>query len=129
MERIPHQEIFNRDILVNNGDVTALWVDAYETINSANNVITAIDVVLPSDQDQVRGEALALRAWCHFELTRMFGKQYDPATSSTDLAVPIILIPTLATGDNVETVRNTVEENYTQIIADLTLAESLLPEK
>ncbi len=123
------REIFNRDILVNNGDVTALWVDAYETINSANNVITAIDVVLPSDQDQVRGEALALRAWCHFELTRMFGKQYDPATSSTDLAVPIILIPTLATGDNVETVRNTVEENYTQIIADLTLAESLLPEK
>ncbi len=123
------REIFNHDILVNNGDVTGMWVDAYECINSANNVINAIDVVLPADQDRVKGEALALRAWCHFELTRMFGKQYDPATSTTDLAVPIILIPTLATGDNVETVRNTVEENYTQIIADLTLAESLLPEK
>ena len=122
-------EIFNRDILVNNDDVAALWVDAYECINACNNVINALDVVLPADQDRVHGEALALRAWCHFELTRMFGQQYDAASSTSDLAVPIIILPTLAVGDNVESVRNTVEECYAQVITDLTLAESLLPEK
>ncbi len=123
------REIFNRDILVNNGDVNGLWTDAYECINSCNNVLNALDVVLLEDQPRVEGEALALRAWCHFELTRMFGKQYDAGTAATDLGVPLILIPTLTNSDNTDVVRNTVEECYTQIITDLMLAESLLPEK
>ena len=70
------REIFNRDILNTNGDVLDLWTDAYEVINSCNNVINALDVVVAADQNRVRGEALALRAWAHFELTRMFGQQY-----------------------------------------------------
>ncbi|HRG29425.1 MAG TPA: RagB/SusD family nutrient uptake outer membrane protein [Chitinophagales bacterium] len=123
------REIFNRDILNTNADVLDLWTDAYEVINTCNNVINAIDVVLAADQNRVRGEALALRAWAHFELTRMFGQQYEAGIDNTQLAVPLILIPTLAFGDNVDVTRNTVEECYNQVIADLTEAESLLPEK
>jgi len=123
------REIFNRDILALNGDVLDFWTDAYEVINSCNNVINAIDIVLPADQARVKGEALALRAWAHFELTRMFGQQYEAGLDNTQLAVPLILIPTLNFGDNVDVARNTVEECYAQVIADLTEAESLLPEK
>lgn len=122
------REIFNRDILTGNTDITALWTDAYEVINSCNSVINAIDVVEAADQNTVMGEALALRGWVHFELTRMFGQQYENGTDNTQLAVPLILVPTLAIGDNVSVTRNTVEECYAQVIADLTAAESMLPE-
>ncbi len=122
------REIYNRDILVTNGDVSGLWTDAYEVINACNGVINAISVVEPDDQNRVKGEALALRGWAHFELTRMFGQQYEVGSDNTQLGVPLILLPTLAVGDNVDVVRNTVEECYTQVIADLTEAESLLPE-
>ncbi len=122
------REIWLRDILVNNIDVNGLWVDAYECINSCNNVLNALDVVVEEDKNRVEGEALTLRAWCHFELTRMFGQQYDAALSSSQLGVPIILTPTLLVGDNVEVLRSTVEQCYAQVIADLTAAEILLPE-
>lgn len=125
---ISFKEIYDRDILVNNAAVGGLWDDAYEVINSCNNVIAALDVVDAADQNRVQGEALTLRAWCLFELTRAFGKQYDAATATTDPAVPIILTPTLAIGENSEVARNTVEECYSQVIADLSVAETLLPE-
>lgn len=123
------REIWLRDILVNNADVNGLWTDAYECINTCNNVLNALDVVLEEDQNRVQGEALALRAWCHFELTRMFGQQFEAGGSNTNPAVPLILIPTISLGDNVDVARNTVAECYAQIITDLTTAESLLPEK
>jgi len=59
----------------------------------------------------------------------MFGHQYEAASASTDLAVPIVLEPTLAIGENSEMVRNTVEECYNQVIADLEAAQEKLPEK
>lgn len=124
-----YKEIYNRDILVNNAAVQDLWETAYEVTNTCNNVLNALDVVDAADRDRVEGEALALRAWCLFELTRMFGHQYEAASASTDLAVPIVLEPTLAIGENSEMVRNTVEECYNQVIADLEAAQEKLPEK
>lgn len=124
-----YKEIYNRDILVNNAAVQDLWESSYEVINICNNVLNALDVVEAADRDRVEGEALALRAWCLFELTRNFGQQYEAGTATTELAVPIILEPTLAIGENSEVARNTVEECYNQVIADLEAAESKLPEK
>jgi len=124
-----YKEIYNRDILVNNAAVQDLWETAYEVTNTCNNILNALDVVDAADRDRVEGEALALRAWCLFELTRMFGHQYEAASASTDLAVPIVLEPTLAIGENSEMVRNTVEECYNQVIADLEAAQEKLPEK
>ncbi len=124
-----YKEIYNRDILVNNSAVQDLWETAYEVTNTCNNILNALDVVDAADRDRVEGEALALRAWCLFELTRMFGHQYEAASASTDLAVPIVLEPTLAIGENSEMVRNTVEECYNQVIADLEAAQEKLPEK
>ncbi len=126
---VDYREIFTHDILVNNGSVSSLWDDAYEVINTCNNVINAIDVVEAADQDRVRGEALTLRAWCYFELVRAFGYQYQPGVENTQLGVPLILTPTLNFGDNTNVTRNTVEECYGQIIGDLEQAATLLPEK
>ncbi len=122
------REIWLRDIIVNNSDVEGLWDVSYEVINTCNNILNALDVV-EDDKERVEGEALALRAWCFFELTRNFGQQYETGIVNGQLAIPIILTPTINFGDNTEVSRNTVEECYTQIIADLTTAEGLLPDQ
>jgi len=125
---IAPREIWLRDILINNGDVEGLWDLCYEITNTCNNVINAIDVV-ETDPDRVMGEAMAIRGWCLFELTRNFGQQYEPGITNSQLAVPIILTPTISLGDNADVTRSTVEECYAQVISDLTTAEGLLPDE
>lgn len=120
-------EIFNRDILTGNFDIYNLWIDAYDCINICNNVLSALDVVDADDREMVEGEAKCLRAWCYFELVRMFGQQYTAGANNIQLGVPIVLSPTLELNESSFAPRNTVEEVYTQIIADLTDAEALLP--
>jgi starch-binding outer membrane protein, SusD/RagB family len=120
-------EIFNRQILTVNDDVTAFWEQAYNCINNCNNVIASIAVVNPHQQRRVEGEAKFLRAYIYFDLTRFFGQQYDSGAVNSQPGVPLILQPTKTLSDNSSAARNTVEECYTQIISDLTDAKQGLP--
>ncbi|MBX7109327.1 MAG: RagB/SusD family nutrient uptake outer membrane protein [Chitinophagales bacterium] len=122
------REIFNRQILVTNSDVEACWSDAYNCINICNNVLSALSVVNDEDRAQVEGEAKCLRGWMYFELVRYFGQQYETGQVNSQLGVPIVLTPTIVIDASSTPARNTVEECYAQAIADLTSAESLLPE-
>ncbi|MBA3647436.1 MAG: RagB/SusD family nutrient uptake outer membrane protein [Chitinophagales bacterium] len=121
-------EIFNRQILTVNDDVTAYWEDAYITINICNNILSALSVVTEEDRPRIEGEAKFLRAYIYFDLTRFFGQQYETGLTNDQLAVPLVLQPTVSATDNIGVSRNTVEECYAQVIADLNDAESLLPE-
>lgn len=72
--------------------------------------------------DGLRGEALALRAFAYFNLINNFQQTYKG--NETAKGVPLRLtISSDALG------RGTVQEVYTQIIADLTQAETLLTGK
>ncbi len=62
------REIFGKNILTNNSYVRDTWREGYDAINVANNVLSAINVVLPADQNRVRGEALFIRAVTYFEI-------------------------------------------------------------
>lgn len=92
--------------------------DYYRAIFQANAVI---DGVLVAEKDstepaeQILGEALALRAYSHFELINLYGNPYNAATSSTDRGVPI------ATKIDIEQryVPATVSAVYDQILSDL----------
>ncbi|MCB0531345.1 MAG: RagB/SusD family nutrient uptake outer membrane protein [Lewinellaceae bacterium] len=105
------------------GDITDVWNIGYSTILRANNVINNIDPLEgdAAEKNQIKGEALAIRAMVHFDLVRFFAKQYTNGNPSTDLGVPIILESGIG-----EPARNTVEEVYNQVIADLTAAKGLL---
>jgi hypothetical protein len=118
-------QIFNKDIPIDNLFVTSTWLDSYKAINNVNNVLSAIDVVIPSKKDRIEGEAKFIRGSLYFELVKLFGKTYQDGTPSANLGVPLVLLPTR--GLDAGPARNTVAEVYTQIIADLTAAESLLP--
>jgi hypothetical protein len=121
-------EIFNRQILTVNDDVTAFWETAYSCINNCNNVLSALSVVKPNDQRKVEGAAKFLRGCVYFDLTRFFGQQYDSGAVNSQAGVPLILLPTHTVSDNSTVSRNTVEECYTQVLADLTDAKQMLPQ-
>lgn len=96
------------------------WDACYEAIAVANHALEAIEEMGETNDVKIKAlksEALLARAYAHFQLVLIWGKTYNPATSSTDLGVPYV--------DKVEQklvqkyTRNTVAEVYDRIEADL----------
>ncbi len=106
-----------------NGDFTGMWNDAYEAILSVNNIINNVDATEgdAGTKNQIKGEALAIRALAHFDLVRYFAKPYTNSTPSSDLGVPIVLEAAIE-----EPARNTIAAVYAQVIADLNEARGLV---
>lgn len=121
-------EIITKTITVNNAYVASSWIDAYHMINIVNNVLAAIDVVGDQERDKVKGEALFLRGWIYFELTRLWGLPYVNGQENSQAGVPLVLTATTQASQALPVARNTVEQCYNQIVEDLLLAKSLLPE-
>jgi hypothetical protein len=124
-------EIFRKNMQTDNGYAGGTWVSAYQAINMANNVLSAINVVTdPEQKNQLEGEALFIRGTMHFELVRLYAKQWDPLTTNNTPGVPIKITPTKNLEDaSVKLPRNTVAEVYQQVITDLTAAATKLPEE
>ena len=99
------------------------WWMYYRIISNANMIINNIDGATgpQADKDIIKGQALTYRAWCHFNLVQLYGKRYVAGTQNTQLGVPIML-----TANFDGQPRNTVEEVYTQVNADLEEAATLL---
>ncbi len=122
------REIWNLNMIAENGDVQGLWVDAYQTINIVNNVLDGLDVVNESDKATVQGEALFIRALVYFELVRFYAKPWVAGAANDQLGVPLVLTPTRAINEDSKVARASVSAVYAQIISDLNQAKSLLPE-
>lgn len=97
----------------------------YRIIANANLIINNIDAAEGSDADknEIKGQALTYRAFSYHMLVQLFGLRYDPAGNNTaeNSGVPLVL-----TASQEGLPRNTVEEVYTQINADLDEAIGLL---
>jgi starch-binding outer membrane protein, SusD/RagB family len=108
--------------VANDGIIAAAWVTPYAVISDANLVLVNLERFEESTAGQrarIRGQALAIRALAHFDLLRFFGQSYD--RNSTALGIPIRLDNTIASPT-----RNTVQEVYDQVYADLAEAKALL---
>jgi len=106
---------------------------AYRATNIANMVIEALENgSLEKDpdylffQERMRGEAYLLRAMAMFEVTKLVGKQYNTATSESDLAGYYPVKPTFEKKD-FPAERVTVAKAYEMLISDGKMAASLLP--
>ena len=119
--------------LIDNSFIEAQYVDAYEVIDVANNVLLAADSLeaagVPDITDRIRGQAYFLRGVMHFELVRLFARAYVDGDPSTNLGVPILLQPTRTIPEIARPARATVQEVYDAVISDLTQARDLLPEE
>jgi len=102
------------------------WTSAYETIARANNVVNALEGfaevgVTQEELDNLKGECLFLRAFAYFDLVRFYAQPYSAGVAN--MGVPIVLVTEIG-----KPARNTVGEVYTQIVEDLTAAESIINE-
>lgn len=96
-----------------------LWNGGYKVILAVNNIIdsplnTGLQV------EQYKGEAYAIRALIYFDMVRMFAKAFTTDPKSPGVPIVVHYDPQLLPA------RNTVEEVYNQILADLDKAINLL---
>ena len=125
---IDPRQIFNKTMIASNSEAAAQWTDSYEVINTVNNILGALAVVKDADRDRVEGESLFLRGMMYFDLVRFFADQYVFGAANPQLGVPLVLTPTRGINESSFVTRNSVDEVYAQVISDLTLAASKLPE-
>lgn len=123
------RQVWTKTILVGNGFIEDQWLDSYELINVANNVLAGAELFQDeAEQNQIRGEALFLRAAAHFELVRAYAQPYSAGDPANLVGVPVITEPTRGVDEESNVPRVSVQAVYDQVIADLTSARDLLPE-
>ncbi|NQX81029.1 MAG: RagB/SusD family nutrient uptake outer membrane protein [Flavobacteriaceae bacterium] len=108
------------------------WDNAYQAISHANVALEALKELPSKNKDlqhaaAIKGEALLSRAYHHFMLVNIFGQHYNESTSSTDLGVPYI--SSSETGFIVEYTRNSVQEVYDFVEADILAGLELINNK
>jgi hypothetical protein len=104
-------------------DLEVAWQEAFTVINQANLVLRNIDRFSAANAKQVnriKGQALAIRAYAHFDVLRYWGENFD--RNSTAAGIPYVEIVDI----NNKPARLTVAESYNKMFADMELAETLL---
>ena len=102
--------------------VQKVWKGQYAIIQQCNILIDKLDsdtTIVSSvvNRHRFTGEARFIRAWAYFNLVQLWGE------------VPLTTIPTYSVvDDDLFAKRASVDDIYAQIISDLTIAASYLPE-
>jgi hypothetical protein len=108
-----------------NSTPTALYSGAYFIISRSNAILKNIDNLSNGAfKNDVRGQALAIRAICHFDVARSYSKiptQSSDANSSIGIAYSTDFDPEAKPSR-----LSTVSETYSKIISDLETASSLI---
>ena len=123
------RDIWQKVMTSNNGQAEATWTEAYETINVANTVLANLDKA--DNNPVIEGEAKFIRGTVYFELIRLYAKDWNDGNPAVNLGVPLKLEATdlVYNPDANSLSRNTVQQVYAQILADLQDAEANLPEE
>ncbi|WP_106794352.1 RagB/SusD family nutrient uptake outer membrane protein [Aquimarina sp. Aq78] len=111
------------------GPIPLYWSEAYEAVNVANLVIGQIENLNDGpEKDNILGQALAARAWAHFDLARIFGKiPTQSGDANGSLGAVYLKVEDGETGDPfAQPARETVASNYAEIIEDLERASTLI---
>lgn len=111
---------------VNSGAYEGYWSTIYDCLLQINNLLKNIANIeaggkSKEDFSQYKGEAMTARAMCYFDLVRLYGKPYN--YDKTSYGVPLILEPLDASA---QPTRATVQEVYSQIVADLKAGADLM---
>ena len=119
-----YRQIDLNDITADNASVEGMWDALYRVIGRTNIVIARVPGVpglAAAERDQMLGEAYLIRALTYHHLVRFWGD-----SSPTGMGVPLRLIPPPDLPSAATITRATTGEVYTQILSDLTQAETLM---
>ncbi len=111
------------------GALALYWSEGYEAVNAANLVIDQIDNLADSpEKNNILGQALAARAFAHFDMVRIYGKiPTQSADAESSLGIVYMKVEDGDTGNPLaEPARETVGSNYLEIIGDLETAAGLI---
>ena len=105
-----------------------LWRNFYSTITRANAIIKNIDALeVPASEQDIKddylGQAYAVRAFCYFNLARLYGRPYK-YDSGASLGAVLITEP--VSPSEARLPRSTVADTYALIEKDLATALPLL---
>lgn len=104
--------------------ISDIWENMYNAIANTNNILANIDakkdVFSENNYNLIKGEALGLRAYMHFDLLRMFGQSY--LVGADKASIPYVSIFTA----KVVTPLSTVKQVTDSVIKDLNAAAILL---
>jgi hypothetical protein len=105
-------------------NTSSCWSYAYYTIARANNVINNLETTdlgdyTRQDANNLKAEALFMRALCHFDLVITYAQPYSYQPEGLGVPVDTVTV-------NGHPARNTVKEVYEQIESDLLEAESII---
>lgn len=117
-------QIFNHNIIAGDGTIEGAWSNAYTAIDRINRVLTAAENIEPETGDdanlkeRIIGEMLALRAYQHFDLYRIY---VDYNLDDSGLAVPYMKQSIISSPE-----RDTKGDFFADLLADINEAEDLL---
>ncbi len=99
------------------------WENCFRRIKIYNTVLFNLGHYEIGNSENVEGQALLLRGAAYLEAAQIWCLAYDKNTAETKLGLPLRLDPDM----NIPSVRSTLQETYSQILADLHRAAILLP--
>ena len=115
---------FNYTGISDRGMFDNIWTKMYENINYVNSIIQNVDEHKGFKYYKFyKGEALALRAFMHFDLCNCFAPAYREDTRNSPA------IPFYETYEPLVYPFRTVEAIYRKVIDDLKMAEALLEDE
>ncbi len=108
--------------------ISDMWLQYYKTIASLNNLLGRIDekkdLFTNGNYELIKGEALGLRAFLHFDILRLWG----PVPVDADMSQAAIPYLTEMTKDPNKALPISYQKVLEMILADLNEAETLLAE-
>lgn len=122
-------QMFNRNILADNTELSNMWQNVYSGVNRMNTVIDAAAAVDDKSFNSAAAiaEARLLRAFQYFNLLRCFGGSETGYNKTGGLGIPLILKPTLAAKDAISVARASEADVWKQILEDIDFAVANLP--
>lgn len=112
------QHFYQNSLSATDGVIAGLWNNSYNEIYAVNAIIEGVAAsskLSQADKNKLTGEALFVRGLVHFYLANLYGD--IPYIKTTDYQ------------QNSQVGRLPLVQVYDRVIADLVLAQSLLPEE
>lgn len=94
------------------------WIGLYKAVYYSNVILDGVmssEKGTDAEKKEIYAEAFVHRAFAYLQLVNTYGPQFDPASSNSEKAVPLLVKPELFSSLD----RSTVGQVYDQIVSDL----------
>jgi len=117
------ENIYNFTDFADESNLESFYDDSYDIINQTNLILEYVDIPTDSNdsvKNQIKAEALTIRAYAHFLLSQVYAQNYGFTADASHLG--IVYNKTTLTNGVTYPFRETIADTYTFIIDDLTTA-------